>query len=241
MEYFYHNIVRKYVISFANLFSDIKILHESGDETEDKEIIVPIIYATKSKMYYEIRELTTERNKAIINTYLPRMGFFVSGMAYDSTRKLNNAHNIRLDNGEYLLCPGVPYNFTIELSVLTKKQDDLFQIIEQIGVQFTPDKTITIKEISGIDRDVSLNLDGINFSSIYEYSEEENRTISVDFTFTLKGYLYPKIKVYDTEGNIIKTIINNYGINIGEGIGTEVKQHQETPQSEIIKTITNFW
>ncbi len=241
MEHFYHNMVRKYVIAFSNLFSNVMVIHYN-DENENKEITVPIIYATKSKMYYEIREKTTERNAAIVNTYVPRMGFFISGMQYDPTRKLNNTLNIKLNDNEYLNYPGVPYNFTIDLSVLTKKQDDLFQILEQIAVMFTPDKTITIKEIINVDRDVSLNLDNISLSSLYEYSEDENRIISADLTFTLKGYLYPKINMIDDGNvdNIIKTVINNYGIEMGN-IGTIVNQTQETPQSEIIKTITNYW
>lgn len=244
MEHFYHHMVRKYVVSFAHLFSDINVLHDDDDEeTTPKEINVPIIYATKSKMFYEIRKKTTERDKAIINTYVPRMGFFISGMQYDATRKLNNTITIKLDDGEELVYPGVPYNFNIELAMLAKKQDDLFQMLEQIGIMFTPDRTITVKEINGIDRDVSLNLDTIGLSSIYEYSEDESRTISADLTFTLKGHLYPRINTLDfgEDGNLIHTVINNYGIDVNGGIGTTVEQSQETPDSEIIKNITNNW
>lgn len=169
------------------------------------------------------------------------MGFFISGMQYDATRKRNNTITIKLNEDKELMYFGVPYNFNIELGVLTEKQDDLFQILEQIGVMFTPDRTITIKEIDGIDRDVSVNLDTINLSSIYEYGEDENRTISADLTFTLKGHLYPRINIKDETDNIIKTVINNYGINLSEDFGTTVEQSQETPESEIIKNITNYW
>lgn len=245
MEHFYHNMVRKYVISFGHLFSDINVMHTASDEESDpKEINVPIIYATKSKMYYEIRKKTTERDKAIVNTYVPRMGFFISGMQYDATRKRNNTLRMKLDDDRELAYPGVPYNFNFELAILTKKQDDLFQILEQIGVMFTPDRTVTIKEIDGIDRDVSINLDTVSLSSIFEYSEDESRTISADLTFTLKGHLYPRIDGEydgDGDGNIIKSIINNYGINLNENFGTTVEQTQETPDSEIIKNITNNW
>lgn len=241
MEHFYHNMVRKYVISFAHLFSDVKVLHPDGEEdSTPKEITVPIVYATKSKMYYEIRQRTTDRSKPIIQTYVPRMGFSILGMQYDATRKLNNTLEFDLGDDKFLRYPGVPYNFNFELSILVNKQDDLFQILEQIGVMFTPDRTITVKEINGIDRDVSLNLDMINFSSIYEYSEDENRTVGADLTFTLKGHLYPKIHSED-EDNIIKTVINNYGINLNESFGTTVEQTQETPESEVIKNITNYW
>lgn len=212
MAHFYHNMIRKYVISFAHLFSDIHVVHDDKDETTtDKDIVVPIIYATKSKMFYEIRESTTGRNKAIVNIYVPRMGFNITAIQYDGTRKLNNSVDFKISETERLSYLGVPYNINFELSILAKKQDDLFQILEQIAVMFTPDKTITIKEITGIDRDVSLNLDTMNLSSIYEYTEDESRVISADLTFTLKGHFYPRIDVEENENEILK-IINNYHV-----------------------------
>ena len=239
MSHFYHNMIRKYVISFAHLFSKVNVVHDDG-ETTPKEINVPIIYATKSKMFYEIRELTANRNKAIVQTYVPRMGFHISNMQFDATRKLNNINRIKLSETESISYPGVPYNFNFELAILTKKQDDLFQILEQISVMFTPDRTITVKEITGIDRDVSINLDTMSFTNIFEYGEDENRTVGADLTFTLKGHLYPKINV-DDNNEIITKIITNYGINQGEDFGMTVTQEYDEVTEEIVKNITNFW
>lgn len=239
MDYFYHNMTRKYTIAFANLFSKVKVQHDNG--TEDPMVIdVPILYATKSKMFYEIKQKTTEAPKAIVSNYLPRMGFVISNMQYDGTRKFNNMIPIKISDTESLTFTGVPYNYTFDLSILTKKQDDLFQILEQICVMFTPDTTITIKELTGIERDVSLNLDTTSFTSIFEYGEDENRTVSCDLSFTLKGFLYPRLKVEDG-GAVIHKIINNLGLYPENVIGTIVEQSQETIDSEIITQITDNW
>jgi len=239
MSHFYHQMTRKYVVAFAHQFSDVIVVHDD-EQTDPKPIKVPIIYATKAKMFYEIKELSTSKSKAVVNTYVPRMGFNITNLQYDATRKQNNINTLKLSDTESISYPGVPYNYNFELSILTKKQDDLFQILEQVAVKFTPDRTITIKEITGIDRDVSLNLDTINFTSIFEYTEDENRIIGADLTFTLKGHFYPRINV-DGDGEVIKKIITNYGINRDEDFGMTVEQSQDEIGADIIKTITNFW
>jgi len=238
MQYFYHNMVRKYVVAFAHLFSDIKVQRNANNVLLE-EVKVPIVYATKGKMYYELKQHPMDKELAIVNNYLPRMGFYISGMQYDNTRKLNNMIDIKLDNGERLSYLGVPYNFTFELSILTKNQDDLYQIIEQICVQFTPDKTVTIKELNGLERDVSVNLDSVNLSSIYEYGEEEQRTVSVDMTFTVKGHFYPRLQ--SEPETLIHKVITQYRLQSNENlISPTVTIQQETPESEIMRSFLYY-
>jgi len=241
MQYFYNNMTRKYILCFAHLFSNIHVQRFDEDGlTLLSDSLVPLIYASKSKMFYEIKALPDSSDIAIISTYLPRMGFNISSMVYDSTRKMNNTMRISFGDEE-LSYPGVPYNFTIDLSILAKTQDDLFQIIEQISSNFTPDYTITIKEIENvIHRDVSLNLDSISFTSNFEYEDTGNRTVSADLNFTLKGYIYPKIQ--DDDGKYIKNIMVGYKFNDSDNdISVTVSQAQATVSAEIIKTITGSY
>ncbi|MDX9695053.1 MAG: tail sheath stabilizer and completion protein [Bacteroidales bacterium] len=237
MQYFYHNMIRRYIVAFSHLFSDVKVQRKDETGTLLEEVKVPVIYATKNKMYYELKQHPQDAPLALVNTYLPRMGFFISGMQYDSTRKINNTIDYEIDSSNRLIYTGVPYNFNFDLSILTKTQDDLFQIIEQVCPMFTPDRTITIKELIGIDRDVSINLDTTNFTSIFEYGEDEQRTIGIDFSFTLKGHLYPKIQ---TDSDVlIKLITMQYTLDdINNDVSVTVSLSQESPTYSIIKTIT---
>jgi hypothetical protein len=193
-------------------------------------------------MYYEIRSL--DASKAIISQYLPRMGFNISSMVYDGTRKLNNSISYDTEQGN-LSFTGVPYDFTFDLSILCKNQDDLYQILEQIAVLFTPDKSVTVKEIPeiGLERDISITLDSISFSSVYEFEDAGNRTVGADLSFTLKGHLYPAVKDVDT--NIIETIFVNYKAIKGNTPTNEekttdygIKVRLEQVENEIIKTLT---
>lgn len=243
MTHFYNQMFRKYVIAFAHLFSDIHVLRYAEDNiTLLSDAKVPIVYATKNKMFYEIKQLPDTDDRAIVSTYLPRMGFYISNAQFDSTRKLSNSMQIDLGGDGILSYSGVPYNLTFDLSILAKTQDDLFQIIEQIASNFTPDTTITIKEIASvIYRDVSLNLDSVAFTSNFEYDDIGNRTLSADLSFTLKGYIYPRIK--DDDGKIINTVTAQYKVtNLPydeANYTTTISQYQATLSSDIIKTITN--
>ena len=50
MNHFYHKITRTYIIAFSKLFSAIHIKRFDGDDTEIKDIKVPLVYASKSKL-----------------------------------------------------------------------------------------------------------------------------------------------------------------------------------------------
>lgn len=236
MQYFYNEMSKKYVIAFAHLFSDLNVQTLDSNNQIIGNSKVPIVYATKKKMYYEIKQLPTVADTAIVSTFLPRMGFYISGIQYDSTRKFNNTLQITNTNS-IMEFPGVPYNYTFELSILCSTQEQLFQIVEQIATKFTPDLTITIKEIPNIIyRDVSLNLDNVNLSSNFEYDDLSDRTISGEMTFTLKGYMYPIVNV-DTD-TLIDTIYTSYKFfSQSYDYSVTVTQTQASISADIIKTI----
>lgn len=205
MDYFYHNILRQYVIAFAHMFSDIhyKRLDSNGAEISDK--VVPITYAGKRKLYTILK---TTPDDAIVSTILPRIGFLFTGMTYDPSRKMNSHYTVELDDGTTMTHKGVPYNITCDLAILTKNQDDMLQIIEQIAPMFIPEKTLTIKEIpdSDVKRDVPINLDSISIGNITEFGDIEERIITSDLSFTIKGNLYPAIT--PSSGDIYTVLTN---------------------------------
>jgi hypothetical protein len=223
MPYHYHNITKKYVIAFAHLFSDIHIKRFKDDNTVDRDIKVPIIFAGKDKMFYDIRKLPSSNDAAIVSQHLPRMGFIISSLQYDSTRQRNLNIPVELNANNYMAHAGVPYNFIIDLSVIAKTNDDMYQIIEQIAVMFTPDLTLQINEIPELEisRDVSINLDSISLANTYEFEDIGQRIISTDFSFTLKGNLYPAVST-DDNTNVIYNVINNY-----KNIATELPTQED--------------
>ena len=94
--YYYHEILRKTIISFGTLFNDIHIRH-AGVEAEgtntgvvDKNVVsdikVPLAYGPQQKFLARLEQLGNDPDRAVPMT-LPRMSFEMMGVSYDSSRK----------------------------------------------------------------------------------------------------------------------------------------------------------
>ena len=86
-QYYYHEIIRKTVISFGTLFNEIYIKKKDKDGNYISEIKVPLAYGPTQKFLARI-EQQPELNKPIQIT-LPRISFEMTSIQYDSTRKAN--------------------------------------------------------------------------------------------------------------------------------------------------------
>ena len=93
--YFSHRLIRKYVIVFGSMFNDLTIQRNSGS-TRIQTIGVPIAYGPKQK--FLVRLDTDPNLDREIAISLPRIGFELSGIAYDSNRKLNSAQKNTYDH-----------------------------------------------------------------------------------------------------------------------------------------------
>ena len=130
-EYFYNEIFRSVIISFGSLFNGLEIKHTNNDNTVSV-IKVPLAYGPTQKFLARL-EQQADLNKPIQMT-LPRMSFEFNGLQYDSTRKSTQTQQFYVTNTSdgtrvkkaYL---PVPYNMNIELSIMTKLNDDALQII----------------------------------------------------------------------------------------------------------------
>ncbi len=84
-EYFYHEILRKTVISFGSLFNEISIKHKNNSNEIVSVLKVPLAYGPTQKFLARL-EQSPDLNRPIQMT-LPRMSFEFIGLNYDSTRK----------------------------------------------------------------------------------------------------------------------------------------------------------
>ena len=203
-QYFYHQIFRKSIIAFGTLFNDILIKRKSPDRKgkENLEVIkVPVQYGPVQKYLAMIAaEPTPERQSVQIN--LPRMSFEIKGLTYDGSRKAVPTQFSRTvppdgTDGEgrpvqYMQYLPVPYNLTVELSILSKNQDDGLQILEQILPQFHPSLNVSIQVIAETkeERDIAVVLDGVGYQDDYEGDYTQRRTLIWTLKFTVKTYLF---------------------------------------------------
>ena len=209
---FYHQTIRKYVAAYGTLFNDINVERKNSSGTVVEKIKVPLAYGPKQKHVLASQETTTVARQTATRT--PRMGFALTGVAYDSIRKLNTVgRNVAANTaaGTSTLMTQynpVPYNFDFTLFILVKNAEDGTQILEQILPFFTPEFTVTINTIPemGIKADTPIILNSADVSDEYEGDLDQRRTIIWTLSFLLKGYIYPDLKT----SSVIKSIEVNF-------------------------------
>ena len=193
---FYHETMRKVVVAFGTIFNNINIVRTNSSGVVTQSMKVPLAYGPKQKFLTRLKE-DPNLNKKVALT-LPRMGFEISGISYDSSRKLNSIQKIKKTNSssegktmssQYM---PVPYNMDFELVVMAKSSDDALQIVEQILPFFQPDYTITLNDNTamGTTRDVPIVLNNVAYEDSYDGDFNERRVLTYTLTFTAKFYLY---------------------------------------------------
>jgi len=205
-EYFYNEIFRSVIIGFGSLFNGIEI--KKGDSI----IKVPLAYGPTQKFLARMQQ-EADLNKPVSIT-LPRMSFEFLGLQYDASRKSTQTQTIinQTPDGanvkrNYL---PVPYNMRFELSIMTKLNDDMLQIIEQILPYFQPAYQLPINFLGNLKekRDVPINLDNISMEDDYEGNFDTRRALIYTLSFTAKTTLFGPIT--DVTGSIVKKVAIGY-------------------------------
>lgn len=207
-QYFYNQSTRNVVVAFGTLFNTIQLHKKDGSGNIVQSMKVPLAYGPKQKWLSRLTEDPNLSKKVAVT--LPRIGFEISGIAYDPARKLQKTVKVKkvadgIDNNQVKsgFMP-VPYNINFELYVLSKNSDDALQIVEQILPFFQPDYTVTMKEIPELDiiRDVPIILNSVGYEDDYEGSFTSRRSIIYTLSFTAKYYMYGPVSA----SNIIRRV-----------------------------------
>jgi len=206
---FYHETMRKIVVSFGTLFNNIQIVRKNSSGAIVQSMKVPLAYGPQQKFLARLNADPALASKVAVT--LPRLGFEMNGITYDPSRKLNRVQKFRkvksstddsnkLDS-QYM---PVPYNIEFTLYAMAKNSDDALQIVEQILPYFQPDYTLTVNDMAdmGIKRDVPIILNSVSYEDNYQGDFTERRAIIYTMTFTAKFYLYGPV----TSSGVIKTI-----------------------------------
>ena len=192
--HFYNQGMRKMTVAFGQVFNNIQIKRTGSDSTI-QSIRVPLAYAPKEKFLVRLDQQPNLEDRQFAVT-LPRMGFEISGIEYDGSRKLTKVQkfkttktNTGVMNFNYM---PVPYNISYNLYCFTATAEGGLQIVEQILPYFQPDYTVTINVVPemGIKRDVPIVLNNINYEDSYSGDFESRRAVIYTLNFTAKTYLY---------------------------------------------------
>ena len=212
-EHFYHETIKRAVSVFGTLFNNISVKRADGTALK-----VPLAYGPRQKWITRLQQVDTTTTRTAIS--LPRMGFELTSIEYDSTRKLTKRTQLKKslasnpNNMQYQYSPA-PYNLGFSLSVLVKNTDDGLQIIEQIMPYFTPDYTVTINTIPdmGDKRDVPITLTSVTQTDEYEGDFTTRQVLRYDLEFIMKNYIYGPVR----DSDIIRTVKARTYIEKGSG------------------------
>ena len=227
--YYYHEIIRKTIISFGTLFNNINTRHDDSAGNSYSELKVPLAYGPSQKFLARL-EQQADLNKPVQIT-LPRMSFEMTSVSYDSTRKAGVTQSFKASDGTNLkrVYMPVPYNIGFQLNILSKLNDDALQIVEQILPYFQPAFNLTVDLVSSIGekRDIPVLLDNISFQDDYEGDFSSRRALIYTLDFTAKTYLFGPVS--DTTDGLIKKVQADVYSSTNTKTATREMRYTATP------------
>ncbi len=196
-KYFYNESMRRMTIGFGQIFNSIQIKRKDSSGNVVQSIRVPLAYAPKEKFLARLDQQASLDNREFAIT-LPRMSFEISGIRYDSSRKLTRIQKYKtVKSGidgkvlNYNYVP-VPYDISYNLYSFTASAEAGLQIIEQILPFFQPDYTVTVNAVPelNIKRDIPIILNSVNYEDTYDGNFDKRRAVIYTLGFTAKTYLF---------------------------------------------------
>lgn len=210
---YYFQLTRKYILGIYSIFKDISIWRR--DKTEIK---IPVNYANKRKYFQWIDRNNDEYS-------LPRIGISRPQLLIntDAQRNHYNEYDLSFENRNETVTyiqEATSYKATMQITIVTKYENDMYMILEQVLPQFKPNFVMTINEFPELKdengnnfniflRDIPVQLTDVS-NDEPEISLEDTglyiTTLSVEFPI----FFYPPLR---NKKLIQRILINNIDID----------------------------
>ena len=239
-EYFYNEIFRRTIISFGSLFNNILIKQDDSSGDVNNQFKVPLAYGPTQKFLARITQQPDLAKSTSLS--LPRMSFEFVGLTYDPSRKVTQTQKFKkaLTSDKTSIHTGympVPYNMEFELAIMTKLNDDMLQIVEQILPYFQPAYTMSVNLVESIGekRDIPVTLESISMSDDYDGDFSTRRALVYTMRFSAKTYLFGPVA--SASSDIIKKVSIGY-VAGSTGTGTPQRDLTYAVEPRAIKNYT---
>ena len=239
-EYFYNEIFRRTIISFGSLFNNILIKQDDSSGNVNNQFKVPLAYGPTQKFLARVTQ-QPELSKST-SLSLPRMSFEFVGLTYDPSRKVTQTQKFKkaLTSSKTSIQTAympVPYNMEFELAIMTKLNDDMLQIVEQILPYFQPAYTMSVNLVESIGekRDIPVTLESISMDDDYEGDFSSRRALVYTLRFSAKTYLFGPIS--SASSDIIKKVSVGY-VAGSTGTGTPQRDLTYAVEPRAVKNYT---
>lgn len=189
---FFHDLIRKYVVTFGTLFNDIKLRRTNRLGAVTQTIEVPLTYGPRDKFVTRLQQ--DPDLSAQTGLTLPRISFEIVRMGFDPSRQLPATNKIIHDgsaNKVKRVFTQVPYDIQFALNVYSMTNEDGVRIVEQILPFFVPQfaPTVQLLEEPDMKMDIPIILNGITTQDLYDGSFEQRRVLVHTLDFLMKAYM----------------------------------------------------
>lgn len=220
-QYFYNKSLRKLVIGFGSLFSNIYVQHSNQNNEDNTQIQVPITYAPQEKFIRRLLEPSSIDNTTRIENQLPRISYIMTNIQPDPSRRRNvNTPSLtrstsNCSESPLVITEEVPVNIGFSLFIYTRHIDDTLQIIEQIMPYFNPQHIITIDLNEAKPAvNIPITMTSNSISERYDGDLSTRRINISSFNFIAKSYIFGKVQ----SGTAINSVSLN-GLTAGIAFG----------------------
>tara|TARA_R110001606_G_scaffold359119_2_gene510921 strand:+ start:1348 stop:2478 length:1131 start_codon:yes stop_codon:yes gene_type:complete len=233
----FHFEVKDMVTQFIAAFDDIVIGRYNKNRAELDKINVRYVYAPKERVMYDI----INENKTIT---LPAVAVSIKSISRDVSRVFNKLDGFYYSgtSGEEKtsrhIKPPVPVNINLSVSVLTRYQTDMDQILSNFIPFSNPYVVISWK----VPKDFNLSVEqeirsevlwdgniGLNYPT--ELNGSQKARITADTNFTIKGWMFKDVD--DPVGNIYYIDQNFNAVNLISGYESMKDENSPTESFEL--------
>jgi hypothetical protein len=260
----FHWEVRDLLTQFITAFDDIIIKRYDKNRVPQNNVQVRYVYAPKQRVLYDLVNLAQ-------NITVPVVSVSIGSIARDEARVFNKINGYYFSSGTSDTTGGktsihynspVPVNITINMSIMSKFQTDMDQILSNFIPYNNPYIILSWKvplDLSSqgfaIPQEIRSEVlwsGSVNLNYPTDISANEKYKIVGDTSFTIKGWLFPATQ--DPAGNIfyidsnfnavdVLTSVNqltatNFGYTSDPNITTEVETISTYGYPQIYTNVT---
>tara|TARA_R110002051_G_scaffold102775_2_gene174259 strand:+ start:415 stop:1620 length:1206 start_codon:yes stop_codon:yes gene_type:complete len=215
----FHFEIKNLLTQFIAAFDDVVISRWNKDRTAKSNIEVRYVFAPKHRVMYDII------NKAQHIT-LPAIAVNLTSITRDNDRVFNKLDpsyiSTTLDDNpaevSKFLMP-VPVNLEVSMSILARYMEDIDQIISNFAPYNNPYIILSwpIPTDFGLEYDQEIRSEvlwsgELAYNTPIDTVYSDKFRITVDTTFTIKGWLFPEVK--NTQGIIYKVDSNFVAVDL---------------------------
>lgn len=222
----FHFEIKDLITQFVAAFDDIIIKRYDKNRIPENKVQVRYVYAPKQRVLYDLV------NKAQ-NLTVPVIAININSVSRDETRVFNKLGGFYIARGtgekdtqinsQFYRTP-VPVNIQVNMSVVTKFQTDMDQILSNFIPYNNPYIIISWKvpnEIaaSAVPQEIRSEIlwdGGVTLSYPTDIAANEKYRIVGDTAFTIKGWLFPYVQspvsnIYTVQANFrASSLITTY-------------------------------